>query len=71
MNKRKVNITLIMDSEAQDFLNWIEHFSNVVDSRVFPLDDHLKEDMHYNALKAVEKKAKNNKYNYLNKKRNL
>ena len=45
MNKRKVNITLIMDSEeeAQDFLNWIEHFSNVVDSRVFPLEKSKKQ----------------------------
>jgi len=57
--KTKVNITLEMEDEdeAQHFISWIQQHSNVIDSRIFPNVEHLKENTSYKNLVKAKRQA--------------
>ena len=75
MEYRKLNITIkLEDSDAiqwklEQLLNSVIGEQNITDLRVLPNTSHLDNDDNYKALWKAEKKAKNLKYDYINKHR--
>ena len=75
MEYRKLNITIkLQDSDAiqwklEQLLNSVIGEQNITDLRVLPNTSHLDNDDNYKTLWKAEKKAKNLKYDYINKHR--